>query len=125
VAGDHDKTVSCSCPAPKSKNFVSRGKEHSAALRVPFRLGSRKLARPVPLRQQQCSRRWWSAHLERRAAPSNRAAPVTVLVRTAAVHGLSISAVRHCPPVEAVRLFLTRVSGIAHCSNRVLAVKGQ
>src|ERR1035437_1535691 len=38
-AGDRDKTLSCSCPAPKSKNFVSRGAEHSAALRVPFRLG--------------------------------------------------------------------------------------
>jgi hypothetical protein len=38
---DHDKTTSCSYPAEKSKNFVSRGAEHSAALRVPFRLGGK------------------------------------------------------------------------------------
>ena len=47
-AGDRDKTVSCSRLVSKRKNFVSRGADHSAALRVPFRLGSRKLARPVP-----------------------------------------------------------------------------
>src|ERR1039458_3270683 len=48
VAGDRDKTLSRFCPVQKSKTFVSRGQDHSAALRVPFRLGSRKLARPVP-----------------------------------------------------------------------------
>jgi hypothetical protein len=38
---DHDKTLSRFCPVQKSKNFVSRGAEHSAALRVPFRLGGK------------------------------------------------------------------------------------
>jgi hypothetical protein len=41
VAGDLDKTLSCSCPAQKRKNFVSRGQEHSTALRVPCRLGGK------------------------------------------------------------------------------------
>src|ERR1039457_4344490 len=46
-AGDRDKTLSCSCPAQKSKNFVSRARSRSAALRGSFRLGSRKVAGPV------------------------------------------------------------------------------
>jgi len=43
VAGDPDKTLSRFCPVQKSKNFVSRGQEHSAALRVPVRLGGKSL----------------------------------------------------------------------------------
>jgi hypothetical protein len=38
---ERDKTLSRFCPVQKSKNFVSRGQEHSAALRVPFRLGGK------------------------------------------------------------------------------------
>ena len=38
-AGDRDKTVSCSRLVSIRKNFVSRGADHSAALRGPSRLG--------------------------------------------------------------------------------------
>src|ERR1035437_2619262 len=38
-AGDRNKTLSRSCPAQKSKNFVSTGADHFAALRGPSRLG--------------------------------------------------------------------------------------
>ena len=38
----NDKTLSCSCPAEKRKNFVSRAADHSAALRGPFRPKSKR-----------------------------------------------------------------------------------
>ena len=37
-AGDRDRTLSRSCPAQKSKNFVSKARSRSAALRGSFRL---------------------------------------------------------------------------------------
>ena len=37
-----DKTLSCSCLVQKSKNFVSRAADHSAALRGPSRLEPKK-----------------------------------------------------------------------------------
>ena len=37
-AGDRDRTLSRSCPTQKSKNFVSRARSRSAALRGSFRL---------------------------------------------------------------------------------------
>ena len=46
-AGDHDRTLSCSCPAAKSKNFVSRARTTSLRCVVLSRLGS---ARPAPPR---------------------------------------------------------------------------
>src|ERR1035437_8196480 len=42
-AGDRNKTLSRSCPAQKSKNFVSRGADHSAVLRGPFSPGGLKI----------------------------------------------------------------------------------
>src|ERR1017187_8117908 len=42
---DRDKTVSCSCPAQKSKNFVSRARSRCASRLLPP--GSRKVAGPV------------------------------------------------------------------------------
>src|ERR1035437_8961089 len=41
-AGDRDKTLSCSCLVSKRKNFVSRARDHSPALRGPSRLGGEK-----------------------------------------------------------------------------------
>src|ERR1039458_4602875 len=38
-AGDRDRTLSRFCPTQKSKNFVSRARSRSAALRGSFRLG--------------------------------------------------------------------------------------
>src|ERR1035437_8271752 len=46
-AGHAHKTLSRSCLVQKRKNSVSRGAGHSAALRGPSRLGSRRLAGPV------------------------------------------------------------------------------
>src|ERR1019366_7746243 len=47
-AGGRDKTPSRSCPAQKRKNFVSKGADHSAALRGPFSLGSQGFGRSPP-----------------------------------------------------------------------------
>src|ERR1039458_3021147 len=49
-ADDCDKTLSCSCLVSKRKNFVSRGADHSAALRGPFRLNPKE---PNPCRVHQ------------------------------------------------------------------------
>ena len=38
-----NKTLSCSCPTQKRKNFVSRGADHFAALRGPFPPGSSRV----------------------------------------------------------------------------------
>src|ERR1019366_7305166 len=42
--GGRNKTLSCSCLVQKRKNFVSRGGDHSAALRGPSRLGLQKVS---------------------------------------------------------------------------------
>jgi hypothetical protein len=54
-AANRDRTVSRSCPAQKSKNFVSRTWSRSAALRGSFRLGPERALGRSPLRE--CQRR--------------------------------------------------------------------
>ena len=88
VAGDRDGTLSCSCPAQKSKNFVSR--ERNTPLRSVF-----LSAWECSARQRQSSRRSWSTpELPCGTQPPQRRQPrlfFAELGRRARPAGLSIA----------------------------------
>ena len=104
-AANRDRTVSRSCPAQKSKKFVSRAWSRSAALRGSFRLGPERLLCRSPLRR--CQRRHpVRQHTETEAGKAASSRQQRQLVSnallSAAVRPCAVPADRvpplHCPP---------------------------
>ena len=100
MAGDHDKTVSCSCPAPKSKNFVSRAR--NTPLRSVFLSAweakvSWACRPPAPVFAPLVEHSWTAVRHATGAAPPTETV-FAELGRRARPAGLSIAGYLFLPP---------------------------